>query len=416
MSGKSRDYFGTLKSAGRTVLKEESAGDCIQPVQNQVPETPPHIKKYRKSYKHQHGCAILHPGLVDAPKPQGNWLYGKKTDPSDKAGDLFKQQPEGIKELINEINEQKYASHIKEPLGTMPTRNYNWPEESKSDGFAFGQKIPPSEFTAKEVVFPPDAKRDDESVRLMYLKSHGNFEAGEQKNREYNWNVNPNEFRFGKKDEREQQQMKKILQHELTQNQYPKTTIISKNQEDWKNYNEDPLGKPKNQAQINSRMPTIFGEMKKDEQWTAGQCINGQPTQKEVQPDIDLGKATKFGFRNQPKPGDETRTFGVPTIRNDILKTGMKSVADPQNYGDEVPAVALLFPEKFSHMGLTEQDFLMLRNKKDIKQIFESIGIKYGIGKFEGVFKRAKEIQNTFDDKVSVKAFQLAVQEMHHID
>lgn len=47
----------------------------------------------------------------------------------------------------------------------------------------------------------------------------------------------------------------------------------------------------------------------------------------------------------------------------------------------------------------------MLRNKKDIKQIFESIGIKYGIGKFEGVFKRAKEIQNTFDDKVSVKAF-----------
>lgn len=43
-------------------------------------------------------------------------------------------------------------------------------------------------------------------------------------------------------------------------------------------------------------------------------------------------------------------------------------------------------------MGLTEQDFLMLRNKKDIKQIFESIGIKYGIGKFEGIFKRAKEI------------------------
>ena len=34
----------------------------------------------------------------------------------------------------------------------------------------------------------------------------------------------------------------------------------------------------------------------------------------------------------------------------------------------------------------------MLRTKKDIREIFESIGIKYGIGKFEGVFKRAKEI------------------------
>lgn len=36
----------------------------------------------------------------------------------------------------------------------------------------------------------------------------------------------------------------------------------------------------------------------------------------------------------------------------------------------------------------------MLRTKKDIKDIFESIGIKYGIGKFEGIFKRAKEIVN----------------------
>ncbi|CAK69382.1 unnamed protein product (macronuclear) [Paramecium tetraurelia] len=258
MSGKSRDYFGTLKSAGRTVLKEDSAGAF-----KQVPETPSHIKKYRKSYKHQFGCSILHPGLVDAPKPQGNWVYGRKTDQSDKVGELFRQQPQGIRELINEINEQKYASHIKEPLGTMPTRNYNWPDEAKSDGFAFGQKIPPSEYSAKEVVFPPDAERDEEKIRLMYLKSHGNFEAGEQKNREYNWKINPNDYRFGKKEEREQEQVKKILQHELTQNQYPKTTIISKNQEDWKNYNEDPLGKPKNQAQLNLRMPQIFGEMKK---------------------------------------------------------------------------------------------------------------------------------------------------------
>jgi len=41
--------------------------------------------------------------------------------------------------------------------------------------------------------------------------------------------------------------------------------IIQKNQEDWKNYNEDPLGKPKNIAQLNARMPAVFGEMKKDE-------------------------------------------------------------------------------------------------------------------------------------------------------
>lgn len=54
----------------------------------------------------------------------------------------------------------------------------------------FGQKIPPSQYTAKEVVFPPDGKRDTEENRLRYLKSHGNYEAGEQKNRNYSWNIN----------------------------------------------------------------------------------------------------------------------------------------------------------------------------------------------------------------------------------
>lgn len=76
-----------------------------------------------------------------------------------------------------------------------------------------------------------------------------------------------------------------------------------------------------------------------------------------MQVDYDLGKATRFGFRNLPKEGDDNRIYGVATIRSDIKKKGMKSVADPQNYGDEKPAIALLFPEKFSHMGLEEKDF-----------------------------------------------------------
>lgn len=37
----------------------------------------------------------------------------------------------------------------------------------------------------------------------------------------------------------------------------------------------------------------------------------------------------RFGFRNTTKLGDEGRVFGVATIRNDIIKKGMKSVADP---------------------------------------------------------------------------------------
>jgi len=39
---------------------------------------------------------------------------------------------------------------------------------------------------------------------------------------------------------------------------------------------------------------------------------------KESQPDSDLGKTNKYGYRNVTKSGDENRVFGVPTIRSDI--------------------------------------------------------------------------------------------------
>lgn len=62
--------------------------------------------------------------------------------------------------------------------------------------------------------------------------------------------------------------------------------------------------------------------------------------------------------------------FGVPTIRNDITKRTLKSVGDINNYGDEPNAIQLLSPEKFSSMGLTTDDFLELRPKNEIRDIF----------------------------------------------
>ena len=65
----------------------------------------------------------------------------------------------------------------------------------------------------------------------------------------------------------------------------------------------------------------------------------------------------------------------------------------------------LIFPQKYSSMGLSKEDFNALRPKKEvneklfknskkaqIKEIFEATGIKYKIGKFEGIYKRAIEI------------------------
>jgi len=80
----------------------------------------------------------------------------------------------------------------------------------------------------------------------------------------------------------------------------------------------------------------VFGyKPKNKDEWDCAKCISGAPTEKEVMPDKDLGKTLNFGYRNITKQGDEDRVFGVPTIRNDISEPGIKSIADPNNYGNE---------------------------------------------------------------------------------
>ena len=57
------------------------------------------------------------------------------------------------------------------------------------------------EYTAKEVIFPADKEiLESEENRKLYVKSHGWVEAGEKKDRGYNWPVDKNEFRFGKRE------------------------------------------------------------------------------------------------------------------------------------------------------------------------------------------------------------------------
>lgn len=44
----------------------------------------------------------------------------------------------------------------------------------------FGLKGVVSEYSAKEVVLPPDSQKESEQNRQLYIRSHGNYEAGEQ--------------------------------------------------------------------------------------------------------------------------------------------------------------------------------------------------------------------------------------------
>lgn len=46
-------------------------------------------------------------------------------------------------------------------------------------------------------------------------------------------------------------------------------------------------------------------------------------------------------------------------------------------------------------MGVDNNDFLKKRSKDEIKNIFEGIGISYKIGKFNGIYNRAIELEGS---------------------
>jgi hypothetical protein len=65
-------------------------------------------------------------------------------------------------------------------------------------------------------------------------------------------------------------------------------------------------------------------------------------------------------------------------------------------------------------LGVTEEDFNAPRSKEEIKTIFENIGFKYKVGKFNAMFDKAKELDQS--GQVSVRTFLEAVKELHFVE
>ena len=72
------------------------------------------------------------------------------------------------------------------------------PPQTKDEVFKFGLPTEKNQYDAKETIYSAENMPEQEQVRQMYLKSHGDFDPGEQKKRSYNWEVDPSDFRFGK--------------------------------------------------------------------------------------------------------------------------------------------------------------------------------------------------------------------------
>ena len=57
-----------------------------------------------------------------------------------------------------------------------------------------------------------------------------------------------------------------------------------------------------------------------------------------------------------------------------------------------------------------------MRSREQIKSLFAAIGYSYKMGKFNAIYNRAKDICQSTDDCVSVRAMMQACQMLHHIE
>jgi len=201
---------------------------------------------------------------------------------------------------------------------------------------AFGAATIGSE-SAKDVLYPQGGAQEERNeFAKMYTKTHGNFMPGEQKKRDYAFPVDPVDHRFGFGEKKVLNGAAMSVHAERYDQAFPKTVIVKKTVEDHKAVAQDQLGQVKNLGQgvHNGQLEgKTFGvrNVQGDGTWNAGLCIHGTPTEKELEPDRDLGKCVKPNCRNEVrKQEDGNRAFGCPTVRTDIPYKEKRSVADHQ--------------------------------------------------------------------------------------
>ena len=83
----------------------------------------------------------MHYGIAEDPKREYNFLYGKKTAESDHVSTTIRYPAMSkLTEYANDLNEAKYGSHKREPLGKPMPRDYALPTVATQEDFRYGVK------------------------------------------------------------------------------------------------------------------------------------------------------------------------------------------------------------------------------------------------------------------------------------
>lgn len=196
------------------------------------------------------------------------------------------------------------------------------------------------DYSTKDLLYAKTIIEEDPQVQKLYKITHGHTLPGEQKDRNYDWNLDKNKHVFGKADNIEQDGAKKSLRTDMLFSEYPKTKIGEKRLEDYRQATSELLGKGKFKGTLNPSISADFTygvKSMKDGTWNVGKCIFGDSesnlnNKNNLDTDIDLGKSVNLRSKN-PKlhPNekvDHNKIFGVPSVRYDLVEKEKKSVCD----------------------------------------------------------------------------------------
>lgn len=397
--------------------KLNSAGDCLHVAE--PPPTPDQIKRYRRS-QFGPGQRQIHYGTLRdeqakqarrATLPPSQQVYGVGTKDSEHVNDLFESAKlSTVDQTLNEIKERCYReSNV--VLGKARGFGHVLPAKTQTKDFAFGVKQSAST-SAKNLLYPEDDGTDLNPA--VYLKSHHAYPPSAQINRNYDWGstkLDPNQHRFGKATHKGKYDSTNACLDRTGAQRYK---IVSKSQGDFKSF-QPQLGKVKDHGLSINNPHHTYGlpsdPRATGEEWNAGDCLKGNYSLDEQQPDGDLGRRTIRGSSITTM----NRAFGCPSMRDDIPAPKKRSVADTRNFGQDAGAKNLIAPTQYVAIGVSEVDFAKQRAPSEIRTIFEAAGDALSDDVFMRVWWRAATACDVNKDGiVSVAEFRDALEEYQH--
>ena len=362
------------------ISKTESAAACIFPRdQAPRPPTPDNVRKYRGAYSRPPGTRTIHHGFRDLQPPDPTARFGMTTNIGERIDDCLKYQPKNaMEEFITAQSESVYASRTREPLGSGYVRGHVHPVQTRDLGSFIGFGKPSkSDISAGSLIHyaPEDEKELDDDRELNHFTREKT--VTKPLDRKYDWGgagIDPTDHRFGKVLKDEVQGVGELLQDHGGGHT---TFIVQQSMEEVRRAKQAPIGRNRNVKDNVASLPEDFTFGVKGENdggWGAAECLRGNYDVADQMPDKDLGISTRKLKNIQQIPYEETRRYGVPSIRHDRAKPNTTSVSNGTNWGDETDAKGLIFPNKYDFDGLHLDTFKAKRSLAEIKIVFDRMG------------------------------------------